>query len=75
MRSRDKLKKKFMSINMTMVINVGRVGIYDEEFPSIKSPDPLITWTCKGMKKCFSCCVTTTTRLMATKLGKMEAYI
>ena len=39
-----------MSINMTMVINVGRVGIYDEEFPSIKSPDPLITWTCKGMK-------------------------
>ena len=75
MRSRDKLKKKFMSINMTMVINVGRIGIYDEEFPSIKSPDHLITWTCKGVKKCFSCCVTTTTRLMATKLGKVEAYI
>ena len=27
---------------MSMAINVGRVGIYNEEFPSIKSPEPLI---------------------------------
>ena len=32
---------------MSMAINFGRVGIYNEEFPSIKSPDPLITWSCK----------------------------
>ena len=30
-----------------MAISFIRVGTYNEEFPSIKSPDPLITWSCK----------------------------
>ena len=34
----------YMSINtMSMATNFGRVGIYNKEFPSIKSPYPLIT--------------------------------
>ena len=32
---------------MPMAVNIRRMGIYNEEFPSIKSPDPLITWSCK----------------------------
>ena len=32
---------------MYMAINFGRVGMYNKEFPSIKSPDLLITWFCK----------------------------
>ena len=32
---------------MSMAINFDRVGMYKEEFPSIKSPDSLITWSCK----------------------------
>ena len=32
---------------MSITINFGKVGIYNEDFPSIKSPDPLITWSCK----------------------------
>ena len=30
---------------MSMAINFRRVGIYNKEFPSVKSPGPLITWT------------------------------
>ena len=38
-RSRDKLNN-YISINsMSMAINFGRVGIYNEEIPSIRSPD------------------------------------
>ena len=33
---------------MPMAINFGRVGMYNEDFPSIKSPDRLITWPCKS---------------------------
>ena len=33
-----------------MAINFGRVGTCNEEIPSIKSPDPLITWTRKVMQ-------------------------
>ena len=29
---------------MLVVINFGRVRIYNEDFFSIKSPDPFITW-------------------------------
>ena len=32
---------------MSMATNFGRAGIYNDEFPSIKPPDPLITWSCK----------------------------
>ena len=32
---------------MSIRINFVRVVIYNEEFPSINSPDPLITWYCK----------------------------
>ena len=32
---------------MSMAINFGKVGIYNEEFPSTKSPDTLITWSFK----------------------------
>ena len=38
------------SITMSMAINFGGVGIYNEEFPSIKSPDPLIVWSYKVME-------------------------
>ena len=52
-----------------MAISFGNVGIYNEEFSSIKSPDPL-----QGHIKYFGCCITTTTRPMATKLGKVVTY-
>ena len=32
---------------MSVAINFGRVWICNEEFPSLKSPDPLITWSWK----------------------------
>ena len=32
---------------MSVAVNFGRAGIYSEEFPSTKSPDPYITWFCK----------------------------
>ena len=32
-----------------MAINLDRVGIYNEQFPSIKSPDPLIMWSSRVM--------------------------
>lgn len=32
---------------MSMIINFGRVRFYNEKFPSIKSPDLCITWSCK----------------------------
>ena len=32
---------------MSMSIDFARVGIYNKEFFSITSPDPLITWSCK----------------------------
>ena len=32
---------------MSLTINFGKSGIYNEEFPSIKLPDPLILWSCK----------------------------
>ena len=32
---------------MSMAINLGVVVIYNEKFPSIKSPDPFIKWSCK----------------------------
>ena len=49
-RSCDKIKH-YTSINtMSMAINLGSVGIYNEEFPFIKSPNTLITWSCKVMQ-------------------------
>ena len=35
---------------MFMAISFGRVTIYNEEFPSMKSPDPFIAWSCKVTK-------------------------
>ena len=32
---------------MSMAINFGRMGIFNEEFSYMKSPDPLIKWSCK----------------------------
>ena len=32
---------------MSMAISSRRMGTCNEEFPSIKSADPLITWYCK----------------------------
>ena len=52
-----------------MAINFGRVGMCIEKFPSIKSPDLL-----QGHVNYFSCCITTTTRPMATKLGNVTYY-
>ena len=41
---------------MSMATNFSRVGIYNDEFPS------------KNHQKYFSCCITTTTKPIATKL-------
>ena len=35
---------------MPMAVNLGRVVIYNEEFPSTNLPDPLIKWSCKIME-------------------------
>ena len=59
---------------MSMAINFNNVGIYNEKFPSISSQDPLITWSQKSHIKYFSCCITTTTSPMATKLRKRATY-
>ena len=32
---------------MSMAINFAMVGVHDEEFTSVKSPDSVITWSCK----------------------------
>ena len=37
---------------MSLTINFGTVGIYNEEFPSIKLSNPLITWPFK-----FTCII------------------
>ena len=50
---------------MSMAINFGRVGIYNEEFPSTKSSEPLITWFCF---------IITTIRRTVSKLGKVVTY-
>ena len=47
------------------------VDIYNEEFFSTKSPDPLIT---QGHVNYFSCYVITTARPVATKFGKFVTY-
>ena len=62
-----------------MTINSGRVGICHEEIPSIKSPDPLIKWSCKVMQILLAALFTTATKPMAkkpmaTKLGKVVTY-
>ena len=51
---------------MSMATKLARVGIYNEEFPSIKLSDYLITWSCRVVKY-RSCYITTTTRHMSTK--------
>ena len=60
---------------MSVAINCGRLGINNEEFPSIKSPEPLILWSHMVLQdhvNYFSCCITTTTR--PTKIGKVVTY-
>ena len=42
------------------------MAAYNEEFTFIKSPDPLITWSCKVMHHI--------PQLIATKLGKLVTY-
>ena len=60
---------------MSMAINFGRVEIYNEGFSSMKSPDPLITWSYKFMVlQLFSCCITTTTKPIGTKSDKVVTY-
>ena len=59
---------------MSMDINFGRVGIYNKEFLSKKSPDPFYRVVLQCHIKYFSCCITTTTRLVAIKLGKVVTY-
>ena len=55
-------------------INFSSIGIYNEEFPSINSPDPLITWSHKSNVKHFNCCITTVTSPMATKFRIVATY-
>ena len=53
---------------MSMVINFGRVGICNEEFTSF---DHVVL---QSHIKYFSCCITTTTRPIATKLDIVVTY-
>ena len=56
---------------MFMVINFGRVGIYNEEFSSIKSPDPLIPWSSKVTQNSLA---GVSLLPQVTKLGKVVTY-
>ena len=56
---------------MSIDINFGRKGMYNEESISINSPDPLITSSCQGDANYFTSCINTTTRPMATNLSKL----
>ena len=58
---------------MPMTTKLGRVGICNEELPSIKSQDPIITWSCKAIGNIKSV-ISTTARPMATKFGKVVTY-
>ena len=40
-------QKHTSTTKMSKVTKFGRVVTYDQELPSIKSEDPLITWFCK----------------------------
>ena len=53
-----------------MAINFGRVGVYNEGFSSIKSPDPLITWSCKLMKTILGAVLLLPQSLWPQNLGK-----
>ena len=45
-------KKHYLSTNtMPMATKLGRVVTYNEESPSIKSQDPMITYSCMVMRK------------------------
>ena len=56
---------------MFMVINFGRVGIYNEEFSSIKSPDPLIPRSSKVTQNSLA---GVSLLPQVTKLGKVVTY-
>ena len=55
---------------MSMTIIFVRVGTYNVKFPSIFFDQVVF----QGHVKHISCCITTTTRPMATKLGKLVTY-
>ena len=57
-----------------LYINFSSIGIYNEEFPSINSSDPLITCSHKSNVKHFTCCITTVTSPMATKFCMVATY-
>ena len=59
---------------LSMAINFGRMEIYIEEFPFLKVT---ISFDCMVLQchvNYFSCCITTTTRPITTKLGRMLTY-
>ena len=56
---------------MSMAMNLRRMSICDEEFPSMKSPDPL---PLQCHVNYFSGCITTTAKPMGTKLGKVVTH-
>ena len=55
---------------MSMAINFVSVGTYNDKFPSIFFDRVVL----QGHVKHISCSITTTTRPMATKLGKLVTY-
>ena len=58
-------------MNISIATNFSRVGISNEEFLSIKSPHDMVL---QNYVECYSYCLTTTTRTMANKLGKILKY-
>ena len=57
-----------------MATKFGRVGMSNDEFPSITLPGPLIIRFLQDHVKCFACYIITTTRRMTTKLDKVVTY-
>ena len=61
---------------MSMAINFGRVRIYNKEFPAIKFFIRVFDYVVlQGQTNYFSCCITTNTRPVATKLSKAVTSI
>ena len=56
---------------MSMAINFGRVEIYKRGFPFHKVTRSFDHVFLKGQIKYCNCCITTTARAIATKLGKL----
>ena len=70
----EALKHCIYTIAMSMVTKLDRVMTYHEELPSIKSHDPLVTWSCRNTWQTKWIYISTNRVPTATKLGRMVTY-